>query len=333
VELIELRDLLDHQCGVIARRQVLERGGAPHDLRRWLRARELVPVHAGVYVEHTGPLTWANRAWAGVQRYWPAALALGSAVHGAGEVVHVGVDAARSFPKVERGVEVHRLRDFEGRVQWNRSPPCQRLEDAVLSMCGGLMRERALELVSEVVRTRRTTPDRLLDQLSSLGTLADRRWLRGVLSDAAAGVHSVLESGYVRRVERAHGLPRGERQVREVTGQGVIYRDALYRRQRVAVELDGRLGHEPGRARWDDMERDLDAATAGLVTVRLGWRHVEFDPCRTASRLALLLQRRGWEGRPRACGPGCLGGVRGGGPGGVRGGGPGGVRSGAGSRH
>jgi hypothetical protein len=203
------------------------------------------------------------------------------------------------------GVSVHRLRDLDQRVLWNRSPPCQRVEDAVLSICDGAPRERALDLITQVVRSRRTTAQRLGAQLELRRTVADRQWLRAVLADAASGVHSVLESAYVRRVERAHGLPRSERQVREVTAQGVVYRDALYRAMRVAVELDGRLGHEPGRERWDDMERDLDAATTGLLTVRLGWRHADVDSCGTAARLALLLQRRGWAGEPRRCGPTC----------------------------
>jgi hypothetical protein len=265
-----------------------------------------VPVHGGVYVNHTGPLTWSNRAWAAVQRYWPAALVLGSAVEGCGDVVHVGVDATRSFSRVERGVVVHRLRDLEARVQWNRSPPCRRLDDAVLSVCAGLPRERALDLITQVVRTRRTTPQRLSEQLAPRTALPDRRWLRGVLIDAASGAHSVLETAYVRRVERPHGLPCGERQVREVTAQGVVYRDAVYREMGVAVELDGRLGHEPGRARWDDMDRDLAAATAGLLTVRLGWRHAHVDPCGTATKLALLLQQRGWTGAPVPCGIECV---------------------------
>ena len=43
------------------------------DLARLLR--ELVEVLRGVYVEHTGPPSWQQRAWAAVLRAWPAALA------------------------------------------------------------------------------------------------------------------------------------------------------------------------------------------------------------------------------------------------------------------
>lgn len=115
----------------------------------------------------------------------------------------------------------------------------------------------------------------------------------------------MLECGYLLRVERAHGLPRADRQRHERTGDGVVYRDIAYRAHDLLVELDGRLGHDLSRDRWDDMDRDLLAATGRMLTLRLGWRHVEETPCRTAARLATVLQHRGWAGRPRACGPGC----------------------------
>jgi hypothetical protein len=41
------------------------------------------------------------------------------------------------------------------------------------------------------------------------------------------------------------------------------------------------------------------------MTLRLGWRHSESTPCRTAGRLARVFRTRGWVGQPRACGPSC----------------------------
>jgi len=67
-------DLLRDQAGIIARRQALLGGLTSNDVRRLLRRREWVVVHPGVYVDHTGPLTWLQRAWAGVLYAWPAAL-------------------------------------------------------------------------------------------------------------------------------------------------------------------------------------------------------------------------------------------------------------------
>lgn len=53
-----LSSLLAFQDGVVSRTQVLECGYQPHDIRRLVRRREWVIVFPGVYVNHTGPLTW-----------------------------------------------------------------------------------------------------------------------------------------------------------------------------------------------------------------------------------------------------------------------------------
>jgi len=120
----------------------------------------------------------------------------------------------------------------------------------------------------------------------------------------ASGVHSVLEHRYLARVERPHGLPVGERQVRVVTDSGVVFRDVRYTGQRTLVELDGRFGHTDTDDRWHDLDRDLAAALAGELTVRLGWGQV-LQPCRVAVALAGILRSRGWDGSPGVCSAGC----------------------------
>jgi hypothetical protein len=127
--------------------------------------------------------------------------------------------------------------------------------------------------------------------------------LTDVLTDIAQGTCSVLEHGYLHRVELAHGLPGAERQRRTTSSVGVIYRDAEYGRQ--IVELDGRLFHDTAAARDSNFERDLDAAVDGRDTVRISWGQVFGRPCTTAYKIGLLLQKRGWAGAIKPCGPGC----------------------------
>jgi hypothetical protein len=304
VHLDELRDLRDLQTGVLSRRQLLEAGASDQDVRRWVRRRELTRVHEGVYVDHTGPLTWDNRCWVAVLLYWPAALSHDSAVHQAGDVIHVALGDDRNV-KRRPGIKVHLLSRLHERAQWNLAPPRLRLEDAVLLMCARSSRVDALSLASDVCTRRRTTPSRLLTELDRHQNLRHRSWLRSVLQETAAGVRSALESSYLRKVERAHGLPPGTRQLRERTARGVVYRDIVYEPFGLVVELDGRVGHELSRDRWADMDRDLDAASSGLTTIRLGWRHAEDFPCRTARRLAVVLARQGWPGAIHSCGTGC----------------------------
>ena len=57
-----LSALLSQQSGVVSRRQLLRAGLTDNDIARLLRRRELARVHSGVYVDHTGPLSWLQRA-------------------------------------------------------------------------------------------------------------------------------------------------------------------------------------------------------------------------------------------------------------------------------
>lgn len=305
MHLDHFRDLLEHQAGVISRRQVLADGAMDSDIRRWVRRRELTRVHTGVYVDHTGPLTWSNQSWAAVLFHWPAALASDSVINRAGDVIHVAIDESRTATRI-LGVRVHRLVDFDDRVQWQTRPPRVRLEDAVLHRAGeAVTRVAALTVVADACRRRITTPARLAAELRRRPRVQHRQWLLGVLQEAADGVQSLLESSYRRRVERAHGLPRPDRQRHERTEDGIVYRDVEYQRFSLIVELDGRIGHELSGDKWDDQDRDLLAATHEVMTLRLGWRHTEATPCQTAGRLTMVLRRRGWRGQPRPCGPDC----------------------------
>jgi hypothetical protein len=305
MELRRFRKLLSAQSGVVSRRQLLEGGATDNDIRRWVRRRELARVHTGVFVDHTGPLTWSNRAWAAVLFHWPAALAHDSVINRAGDIIHVAIDESRTATRLPK-VRVHRLAGMHERVLWNVGPPRVRTEDALLSRCAGATtRVDALAVLADACRRRITTPTRLAAELQRRPTAAHRRWLIQVLDEAAEGVQSLLESGYRRRVEQAHGLPPPDRQRTERTEDGVVHRDVTYDRFRLVIELDGRLGHELSHDRWDDQDRDLLVAGEEVMTLRLGWRHCESTPCRTAGRLARVLRTRGWRGLPRRCGPSC----------------------------
>lgn len=315
---MDIDELLDLQHGVISRRQALAAGMTPTDVARHLRRREWVPVHQGVYVNHTGPLTWHQRAWAAVLACWPAALAGASARrahegpgrHGGDEgPIEVVVAHSRRLRPPD-GVRARRLRRIRDAVQWNLSPPRMRYEDAIIDLADGAPTDlRSIAILADACGGRRTTAERLRIRLDSLAWLHRREWLAGVLDDIAEGTCSVLEHGYLTLVERPHGLPRGLRQVEAATKDGRrMFRDVVYGgkrpRWRQIVELDGRLGHTSVEERDRDLERDLEAAVDDAHTVRLGYRLVFATSCATAFTMARLFRRRGWRGRPYAC-PNC----------------------------
>ncbi len=309
---MDLHELLQAQSGVVARRQVLAAGGGDADLARLVRRRELRRVVEGVYVDHTGPLTADQRAWAAVLFYWPAALCHRSALPHAGlaepraidETIHVAIDQARKGSPIA-GVRVHRVTRLDQVVLTNLSPPRVRIEHAVLQVAADAPTERAaVAILADACRARHTTPARLLNRLATLPNLRHRRVLSAILSDVAAGAHSVLEQMYLTRVERAHGLPTARRQRRVQGGRSPAYRDVEYLDHALIVELDGRLGHEETLDRWADLDRDIAAAVTQSRTLRLGFGQV-LEPCRVADALARVLAAHGWTGTPRRCGPGC----------------------------
>jgi hypothetical protein len=312
-----LQDLLRRQDGVVSRRQVLACGGDDDLVERRIRRREWGRVHPGVYVDHTGPLTWDQRAWAAVLLCWPAALSHDSALRahrpdarrdpGTGAAdgpIHVAIDVRRRQAERE-GIRLHRVTGLDGRVQRNRTPPRVRFEEAVLQVASDASDEAtAVAVIADACQSHRTTPERLVSALRGRPRLPRRRFLMALLEDVATGAYSVLEHRYLARVERPHGLPTGRRQRRVRHGRAPAYRDVDYRGFGVVVELDGRLGHEQQADRWDDLDRDIDSVVAGDVTVRVGWRQV-LSPCRLAAVVGRLLAARGWSGALRACGPGC----------------------------
>jgi hypothetical protein len=283
----------------------------------------LARVHPGVYVDHTGSLSWPQRAWAALLSCWPAALCAESALvaHGvrtavrdlerevrrtgpAAPLVHVAVDERRRVI-APTGVRVHRVTGLAGQVLGNVAPARLRLEPALVQVASAAVDDAAaVAVLADACQERRTTPHRLLTAVRARPNTRRRGFLLEVLDDVATGAYSVLEHRYLTRVERPHGLPTGLRQRAVRIGPTVAYRDVEYRGLGAVVELDGRLGHELSADRWADLDRDVAALVAGEHTMRLGWRHV-LEPCRSAEAVGRFLRVHGWAGLPTPCGPGC----------------------------
>jgi hypothetical protein len=308
-----MAELLALQSGVISRRQVLAAGGVDHDIARLLRRRIWARIHDGVYVDHTGEPSWEQHAWAAVLYHWPAALdgasaltAYGVRTTGASQPqIEVAIDRTRSVGGA-MGIAVRRRADFDGQAQMNLCPPRVRVEHALLTVASRLPDENgAVAVLADACQRRHTTPDRLADTLRRRPKLSRRRLLLSILEDVASGAYSVLERRYLLRVERPHALPTGARQRRVKVGRRVHYRDVEYVDLATTVELDGRIGHEATSNRWADLDRDVDAAVRGGMTLRIGWKQV-LNPCRLAAAVARILVARGWAGSPRPCGRGCV---------------------------
>lgn len=293
--------------GVVTRAELMAAGLARSDIDRLLRRNSLRQVHRTVYVDHTGPLTYEQRIWAAVLAVAPAVVCGRTLIapDPQAELIDVAVEASRHLATPD-GVRVHRVRGLDDIAQWKTWPPRMRREDAVLMLVDQAPTELdVVRLLTDAAGDRDIGVERLCDAERRRARLRRRAFVLAVLDDIGGGVQSVLEHGYLTRVERPHGLPVATRQVLRRTAGGKEYRDVEYADFGLVVELDGRLNHDSFAALGRDADRDLADQATGREVVRLRWRQVFGTPCATAVRISTLLQRRGWQGTPLACGPGC----------------------------
>jgi very-short-patch-repair endonuclease len=309
--LLPIADVLDRQHGVLTREQAgnagLSRGLIASRLEsgRWQR------VHRGVFATFSGPVPRDAQLWAAVLRVGEHAVLshntaaelwrLADVVPGP---IHLTVPR-KSASSVIPGLALH----FSARIAEARHParmpPQTKLEETVLDLAD--LERTAEDAVAWPIRAcqrRLTTPDRII---AALGERSRARWRRDVadaIPDIRAGAQSPLELRYVRDVERRHGLPRGERQVRVTRGVTRQYIDVLYPDHGVVVELDGVLAHSAdGSTR--DMRRDNANTLDGYQTLRYGWTPVAYHACTTALEVFSLLRRNGLTASFRPCGMTC----------------------------
>ncbi|MGB0190169.1 MAG: type IV toxin-antitoxin system AbiEi family antitoxin domain-containing protein [Nocardioides sp.] len=316
----DLQRLLRRQHGVLSRRQALGAGADQVHVARMVRRGQWVVVHPGVYVTHNGPLTRAQREWAALLRY-PGSVLAGAAALAAHGVaapsrgrqgrqsgsLELALPHGRHPRRSSPGISTSQRRDFAEAALPAANPPLLRIEHAAIDVASRAPSEdAAVAVLADVVRDGHTTPARLSAVLERQRGLPRRALLREVLVDVGSGAQSPLERRYLRDVERAHGLPTGQRQVREqvASWSGVetatLFRDVRYALFSSLVELDGGLGHSVAADRWADLDRDLAAAADGFATLRAGWRQV-LDPCRLALVVGRTLRLRGWQGQPAPC--------------------------------
>jgi hypothetical protein len=303
------RELARQQSGVLTRAQALAGGLTAGAIRARLRGARWQSVYPGVYATFTGPLPRRSLLWAATLKAGEGAVLshetaaeLVGLVDDPGRRVHITVPSGRSSVRIP-GVTVHRSNRASVARHPTRMPPQTRVEETVLDLTQSARDiNDALGWLTRAVAARLTTTDRLLATMQARRRLRWRRLIHSALSDVADGCHSVLELAYLRKVERAHGLPRGQRQVRR-TGQR-RYDDVRYRGHCTRVELDGQTAH-PAHERWRDRRRDNAVVVDGDRVLRYGTGDVEDYACTAAAEVITVLRLGGWTGMPRPCGPRC----------------------------
>ncbi len=311
----ELTAVALEQRGLVTRRQCLASGLSPKAVEVRLRGR-WTRVHRGVFQTQPGRDDFWTTALAGHLACGPdAAWSHDTAAYRWGLIpapprrveLLVPADFAVRAPA---GCVVRRLRRLNERVDPLRWPWLTTVDETVLDLAERDTVDQMFAVLGRAFQRGLTEESLLLRRLAVRPKHGRRALLTTVLSDVAGGAESSMEVRFVRDVERAHGLPVGERQLSTEVGRRSRH-DVGYRAQRLLVELDGRLGHEGRAERMADGRRDRRSATSGWLTVRAFWPDVTVATCALAAELVAVLRSRGWRGTPHPCRrPGCLVGVR-----------------------
>jgi hypothetical protein len=307
-----IADLAERQGGVVGREQ-LTRAGVPRAfVRTQLRARRWQRAHPRTFVTFTGPMPFTTRVWAALRFAGDDAVAshetaafLAGLTDREPELIDITVRHGHRVAK-RPGVRMHQSRRLSATRHPVRLPPQTRLEDTVLDLSDAASSEDAVvDVVLRACQRRLTTAARLSLRARGRKRLRWRRLIHELLSEVRAGVRSALERRYFRDVERAHGLPRGERNLADGPRGGRRYRDVRYRRWRVVVELDGRATHPEEVRELDDIRDNDLLAREDSITLRYGWRSVTGRACASAVQVGQVLRSRGWSGWLTPCGPAC----------------------------
>ncbi len=292
--LLHLAALQDH---VVTREQALSYGLSRHSVDRLVASGAWRRLANGIFL--TVPLepSWNSMAWAGVL--------LG------GESARLGPESSgflhQLLPEESDPVDVlvPRTRRTELTGPWRfirerpgvrpaRSvgdPPRLTVESTVLDLAQVREAGEVVALITTAVQRRLTTVKRIGQELDQRARQRHRELLRDLLADVGGGAESPIELRYLRDVERAHGLPNGQRQQ---SRSGLPYEtDVDYKEFGLIVELDGRVDHE-GVGRFRDMNRDNRHALVHALTLRYGSYDLASRPCGVAFQVYCALAERGY---------------------------------------
>lgn len=302
----ELHQVALEQRYLVTRTQCFEAGMTPKAVEHRLATKRWRPKLPGVYLVQPGADDWWTDAVA-------AHLACGPAAAWSRATAARAWGLTRSEPRrieilmdmghgIRRppGVVVRRTRHLGIRLDPLRWPWLTTVEETILDLAESGSQDEVFALLGRAFQKGLTTEAVVLSRLAARSRHPRRALLREVLGEVGEGAESAMEVRYLRDVERAHGLPRGIRQLRVSPTRFAVH-DVGYEPHHVLIELDGRLGHDGWEGRRSDGARDRHSAGDGWLTLRAYWLDVAVSPCRLAVEIGRVLQSRGWIGSPSPC--------------------------------
>lgn len=290
-----LARLAERQHGVVARRQLAERGMGRGAIANRIARGRLHIVHRGVYAVGRRSLSMHGRWMAAVLATGPGAVlshrsagSLWGILRSSRPVTDVTAVRRRG---TRDGIAHHRRCLPSDEVTVRDRIPVTTVPRTLFDLAAVLELSR-LERAIEAAEARRLT-----DSLSVTDLLARHPRRRGVatLRAALAGMcaepahtRSELEDLFLEFLDR-HSIPKPEVNAGIEAGGRWMECDCVWRSRRVVVELDGHATHRTAAAFERDRARDRALQAAGWRVVRVTWRQLHNDGNRLAADLKGLV--------------------------------------------
>jgi len=279
------------QHGVVTRAQLLAAGVTPDTVDGRIASRLLVPLHRGVYAVGL-PVSIHGRALAAlfacgsdaaVSHQTAAALRKFAPADGADTRVHVILTRGdRRRP----GIRIHRVSDLRpdeiATVDGIRqTTPARTLLDLAATVNARDLERAAVEAFG----MRLTTPAELGEMVQRHPGHRGSARLRALLGTADSTItRSRAEQRFLELIRKA-GIHPPETNV-SIAGYEV---DAVWRREKLIVEVDGAAFHSTSGRVAADRRRDFALAAAGYRVIRVTWHQLVRTPETLLVQLARAL--------------------------------------------
>ena len=279
----KLAELAAGSHGVVTRRELIDAGVTPEEIRKRLAKGTLISIHRGVFrVGHAAPSLEA-RYLAAVKACGPGGLLAGRA---AAHLLHL-LRHPPSLPEVltirhrrPAGVRVTRCRSIDprDRTRW-RGVPVTNVPRTIVDLAAVLDPPDLARASHEAAVRHRVKPEAIERVLARRHNWPGARELRRVIRSDEPITLSRLESAFIAAVRRAR-LPLPETNQR-VDGR---YVDCRWPAHRLTVELDSYRYHDTHHA-WEQ-DRDREARPGLAATSERRDRRLRHQIAATSGRPA-----------------------------------------------
>ena len=285
--------LIDHQHGLVTRKQLLELGYEDRAIKHRLAAGRLHRVRVGVYVVGRPRLSLYGHWLAAVLACGPeAVLSHGSAAALWGvrpaRTGKIEVSVPYRVTRRPKGIVVHRRKALHASdLTRHQDIPVTAPVTTLIDIAKQLDRDQLEAAINEADKRGLTNPENLRAALDDFRRRPGMKALRETLDRRTFTLtDSKLERRFLGLVSKA-GLPMPETG-RRVNGFKV---DFYWHELGLVVETDGLRYHRTPAQQARDRERDQAHTAAGLTQLRFTRAQVEFEPNRVRTILATVARR------------------------------------------